>query len=109
MILPPVCSKPIYDAKAKKELQIMDMSDNSAPAEGGKKVIILCEKVSKEDIKVRFFDYSGWEEWAEFGASGVHKQYAISLTVPRYRDITCLLYTSPSPRDGLLSRMPSSA
>ena len=62
----------------------MDMSDNSAPAEGGKKVIILCEKVSKEDIKVRFFDYSGWEEWAEFGASGVHKQYAISLTVPRY-------------------------
>ena len=25
------------------------------------------------------------------------------------RDIGCLLYTSPSPRDGLLSRMPSSA
>ena len=28
--------------------------------------------------------------------------------VPDLRD-TCLLYTSPSPRDGLLSRMPSSA
>ena len=26
-----------------------------------------------------------------------------------YRDFRCLLYTSPSPRDGLLSRMPSSA
>ena len=25
------------------------------------------------------------------------------------REISCLLYTSPSPRDGLLSRMPSSA
>ena len=25
------------------------------------------------------------------------------------KDIVCLLYTSPSPRDGLLSRMPSSA
>ena len=25
------------------------------------------------------------------------------------RVLTCLLYTSPSPRDGLLSRMPSSA
>ena len=25
------------------------------------------------------------------------------------RILTCLLYTSPSPRDGLLSRMPSSA
>ena len=24
-------------------------------------------------------------------------------------DFSCLLYTSPSPRDGLLSRMPSSA
>ena len=28
--------------------------------------------------------------------------------IPDYID-TCLLYTSPSPRDGLLSRMPSSA
>ena len=27
----------------------------------------------------------------------------------RYSTRTCLLYTSPSPRDGLLSRMPSSA
>ena len=26
-----------------------------------------------------------------------------------YRYYSCLLYTSPSPRDGLLSRMPSSA
>ena len=26
-----------------------------------------------------------------------------------FEDKTCLLYTSPSPRDGLLSRMPSSA
>ena len=25
------------------------------------------------------------------------------------KEWTCLLYTSPSPRDGLLSRMPSSA
>ena len=28
---------------------------------------------------------------------------------PIYLEATCLLYTSPSPRDGLLSRMPSSA
>ena len=27
----------------------------------------------------------------------------------RGKDAICLLYTSPSPRDGLLSRMPSSA
>ena len=30
----------------------------------------------------------------------------MALEIPRY---VCLLYTSPSPRDGLLSRMPSSA
>ena len=29
--------------------------------------------------------------------------------VPKRRYMACLLYTSPSPRDGLLSRMPSSA
>ena len=32
-----------------------------------------------------------------------------SRTHKRLIDIICLLYTSPSPRDGLLSRMPSSA
>ena len=30
-------------------------------------------------------------------------------TAEVFADNTCLLYTSPSPRDGLLSRMPSSA
>ena len=35
---------------------------------------------------------------------------AMSIGVGTIRGIkTCLLYTSPSPRDGLLSRMPSSA
>ena len=29
--------------------------------------------------------------------------------MPSMRALICLLYTSPSPRDGLLSRMPSSA
>ena len=31
------------------------------------------------------------------------------LSVESYHGDSCLLYTSPSPRDGLLSRMPSSA
>ena len=31
------------------------------------------------------------------------------VTEVRAATFTCLLYTSPSPRDGLLSRMPSSA
>ena len=32
-----------------------------------------------------------------------------NMATPRGSAATCLLYTSPSPRDGLLSRMPSSA
>ena len=39
--------------------------------------------------------------------SGAFIQYAVTL-VPFFL-LACLLYTSPSPRDGLLSRMPSSA
>ena len=57
----------------------------------------------------------------DLGTSGVkslviddeHQVVAIaeaSLEVQRPADgWSCLLYTSPSPRDGLLSRMPSSA
>ena len=38
--------------------------------------------------------------------AGLTSAYIVSKGRP---DWTCLLYTSPSPRDGLLSRMPSSA
>ena len=38
---------------------------------------------------------------------GLHLRRLILRTSPK--DFSCLLYTSPSPRDGLLSRMPSSA
>ena len=37
------------------------------------------------------------------------KAYAGANGVLLAMDLACLLYTSPSPRDGLLSRMPSSA
>ena len=82
----PVCSTNIFDAKARKELQIMDISDVMAPAEGGKKILIFCEKVAREDIKVRFSDSQGWEGWGDFNPSDVHKQYGIALKTPKYRD-----------------------
>ena len=45
------------------------------------------------------------------------RRYLVKATAPGYQQLNylegpiniCLLYTSPSPRDGLLSRMPSSA
>ena len=42
---------------------------------------------------------------AEKGSVGI----ALEIEAPGGHSSTCLLYTSPSPRDGLLSRMPSSA
>ena len=36
-------------------------------------------------------------------------QPAATRMLHEIEDMFCLLYTSPSPRDGLLSRMPSSA
>ena len=33
----------------------------------------------------------------------------VTYVEPLYKYVTCLLYTSPSPRDATLSRMPSSA
>ena len=42
-----------------------------------------------------------------------NSMYSQKIDIPLYigeeEIYTCLLYTSPSPRDGLLSRMPSSA
>ena len=45
-------SNGIWFFKARKCLEIMDISDVTAPPEGGKKILLFCEKVSREDIKV---------------------------------------------------------
>ena len=45
---------------------------------------------------------------AQFGAM-VESEVLNDKVGRAFGDVTCLLYTSPSPRDGLLSRMPSSA
>ena len=54
-----------------------------------------------------------WEDLAPFRAdddSPREKRYALTMFPYPSGDLhICLLYTSPSPRDGLLSRMPSSA
>ena len=42
-------------------------------------------------------------------ASRLYKGHWVGITGTNGKTTTCLLYTSPSPRDGLLSRMPSSA
>ena len=48
-------------------------------------------------VEIQYLDYVYW----------AIQTLSDDLSTLHYR--TCLLYTSPSPRDGLLSRMPSSA
>ncbi|XP_050084423.1 embryonic polarity protein dorsal isoform X2 [Anopheles aquasalis] len=92
--LTPVVSDVIYDKKAMSDLTICRLSDCSAPVSGGKNIIMLCEKVVKEDIRVRFYEMQNnglvWEGNGEFTHTDVHKQVAISFRTPPYRtlDIT---------------------
>ncbi|XP_019847750.2 transcription factor p65 [Bactrocera dorsalis] len=58
---------------------------------GNKTIMFLCEKVTKEDIAVRFFvEKNGavaWQAYGEFDPSmHVHKQTGITLRTPQYHN-----------------------
>ena len=61
----------------------------------------------ERDYHLPYFYNTGWSEVAVRQVSGTPVE--LSLPAQLAGAYTCLLYTSPSPRDGLLSRMPSSA
>ena len=74
---------------------------------------------NEKDIPLLSDPFEGYNRWM-FGVNEAMYDNAVEPFVRGYRDIVhedlrigirniCLLYTSPSPRDGLLSRMPSSA
>ncbi|XP_058801097.1 transcription factor SPT20 homolog isoform X2 [Phymastichus coffea] len=88
--LPPVVSDPIYDKKNSPELLIYRLSHCCAPATGGQDMIILCDKVTKEDIQVRFYEERDddlvWEAYGDMCRSGaVHKHFAIVFQSPIYK------------------------
>ena len=61
------------------------------------------------DPKVKI---EGAKVFAVYGKGGIGKSTTssnLSVAFSKLGKKVCLLYTSPSPRDGLLSRMPSSA
>ncbi|KAH8308414.1 hypothetical protein KR059_012515 [Drosophila kikkawai] len=92
--LPPVVSEPIFDKKAMSDLVICRLCSCSATVLGNTQIILLCEKVAKEDISVRFFEEKNgqtvWEAFGDFQHTDVHKQTAITFKTPRYHtlDIT---------------------
>ncbi|KAG0424790.1 hypothetical protein HPB47_028011 [Ixodes persulcatus] len=88
--LHPVVSEIIYDRKAMSDLTITKLSHTCAPVSGGLEMILLCDKVAKDDIEVWFEEeregLTVWKERAEILPNGVHKQVAICFRTPRYRE-----------------------
>ncbi|XP_059211174.1 transcription factor p65 isoform X2 [Centropristis striata] len=85
--LDPVVSQPIYDNRAPNtaELKICRVNRNSGSCKGGDEIFLLCDKVQKEDIEVRFFQDT-WEGKGTFSQADVHRQVAIVFRTPPYRD-----------------------
>ncbi|XP_029368925.1 nuclear factor NF-kappa-B p105 subunit isoform X2 [Echeneis naucrates] len=90
--LEPIVSEPIYDSKAPNasNLKIVRMDRTAGCVTGGEEVYLLCDKVQKDDIQVRFYeeDDSGltWEALGDFSPTDVHRQFAIVFKTPKYRD-----------------------
>ncbi|XP_059143365.1 putative transcription factor p65 homolog isoform X2 [Physella acuta] len=91
-VVPPVCSHAIHDKKSSKDLVICRVDKSSGKARGGDEVFLLCDKVNKEDIKIRFFEENEqgnmvWEDFGDFGQGDVHRQYAIVFRTPPYHNL----------------------
>ncbi|XP_039615162.1 nuclear factor NF-kappa-B p105 subunit-like [Polypterus senegalus] len=98
--LDPVISDPIYDSKAPNasNLKIVRMDRTAGCVTGGEEVYLLCDKVQKDDIQVRFYeeDETGgfWEAFGDFSPTDVHRQFAIVFKTPKYRDLNLQKPTS---------------
>ncbi|XP_028278604.1 proto-oncogene c-Rel isoform X2 [Parambassis ranga] len=84
--LNPIITNPIYDNRAPNtaELRICRVNKNSGSVKGGDEIFLLCDKVQKDDIEVRFFSADGWEAKGSFSQADVHRQVAIVFKTPPY-------------------------
>lgn len=84
--LNPIVTNPIYDNRAPNtaELRICRVNRNSGSVKGGDEIFLLCDKVQKDDIEVRFFSDDGWEARGSFSQADVHRQVAIVFKTPSY-------------------------
>ena len=73
---------------------------------GGEPMVVTVEGEPGQDPKVTTHMIQGEPMIAALGGG---PRLGIEIRDLGKEDLACLLYTSPSPRDGLLSRMPSSA
>ena len=88
--------------KASFDGEILTLDDAEVPIP----LIVKVERRS-DKLALHVFQEGGIDCWVIAITGGNIKEISKELNLHSSR--TCLLYTSPSPRDGLLSRMPSSA
>ncbi|KAI9579887.1 hypothetical protein GQX74_000675, partial [Glossina fuscipes] len=86
--LAPIVSEPIHDQKSKTDLVIRRLCTCAGSVKGNSEMILLCDKVSKTDIKVRFYEQNtGWTAYGLFEQKDVHKQTAIVFRTPKYHNL----------------------
>lgn len=86
-------SNQITDKKTSGELKIVDISANEASVIGGERIILLCDRVSRDNIAVVFYEEDTnkrviWQEKIDKSnpTMKVHHQYAILFQAPAYKD-----------------------
>lgn len=77
-----LCASP--GAPNTAELRICRVNKNSGCVKGGDEIFLLCDKVQKDDIEVRFFSADGWEAKGSFSQADVHRQVAIVFKTPPF-------------------------
>ena len=99
-LLTPITSSPTPVALTAAERASLEAGEyverHSKGEDGGSGVAIQYIEASPEVIWQTILNYPRYKDWVK---------NVVNVSVYK----RCLLYTSPSPRDGLLSRMPSSA
>ncbi|XP_030763617.1 embryonic polarity protein dorsal-like [Sitophilus oryzae] len=89
--LTPVVSNIIYDKKAVSDLTIVKLSSRVGYVDIPKNIILVCDKVAKDDIEIHFFEMKNdeivWSAKADFLQHQVHKHHAIWFKTPRYKTL----------------------
>ena len=89
------------------KLDILNSKKEEAVKGGGEKRIESQHGKGKLTARERVQLLLDEDSFEEIGMLTTHRSTNFGLEKQKF--LGCLLYTSPSPRDGLLSRMPSSA
>ena len=107
-----VLSRIIETSMARVNAPLGDLAAQLAGEGTGEDIQLIHAKPNEVVLPEEFFEDEEFEGVVErkFREFGINPERAIvGSGIASLNATTCLLYTSPSPRDGLLSRMPSSA